>query len=45
MIYKGSCHCQAVTFDVEAPEAIEAEYCNCSICTPTNLHKRVSQCE
>jgi hypothetical protein len=32
MIYKGSCHCQAIQFEVEAPEVIEAEYCNCSIC-------------
>lgn len=33
MIYKGSCHCQAITFEVEAPDVIEAEYCNCSICS------------
>lgn len=33
MIYEGSCHCQAVTFQVEAPEALEVEYCNCSICS------------
>ncbi len=32
MIYQGSCHCGAVTFEVEAPEVIEADYCNCSIC-------------
>lgn len=32
MIYQGSCHCQAVTFEVEAPEVIEADYCNCSVC-------------
>lgn len=32
MIYKGSCHCGAVQFEVEAPEKIEADYCNCSIC-------------
>ncbi len=32
MIHKGSCHCQAVTFEIEAPEVIEADYCNCSIC-------------
>lgn len=32
MIYSGSCHCQAVKFEVEAPETIEADYCNCSIC-------------
>ena len=32
MIYKGSCHCQAVTFEVEAPAEVEVEDCNCSIC-------------
>lgn len=33
MIYEGSCHCKAITFQVEAPEHLEADYCNCSICT------------
>ena len=33
MIYKGSCHCQAITFEVEAPEAIDVEDCNCSLCS------------
>lgn len=32
MIYKGSCHCGAVKFEIDAPEQIEADYCNCSIC-------------
>ncbi len=32
MIYSGSCHCQAVQFEVEAPEHIEADCCNCSTC-------------
>lgn len=32
MLYTGSCHCQAVTFEIEAPEDIEADLCNCSIC-------------
>lgn len=32
MIHKGSCHCGRVTFEVEAPETIEADFCNCSIC-------------
>ncbi|TXS93898.1 GFA family protein [Parahaliea maris] len=32
MIHQGSCHCGAVTFEVDAPEVIEADYCNCSIC-------------
>lgn len=32
MIHIGSCHCNAIQFEVEAPEVIEADYCNCSIC-------------
>lgn len=30
--YPGSCHCGAVAFTVRAPEAVEVERCNCSIC-------------
>ncbi|UAA38448.1 GFA family protein [Paraneptunicella aestuarii] len=33
MIYSGSCHCGGVQFQVEAPEEIEVEHCNCSICS------------
>lgn len=33
MIYSGSCHCGGVKFQVEAPEEIEVERCNCSICS------------
>ena len=33
MKYHGSCHCKAVTFEVEAPAHIEVEDCNCSICS------------
>ncbi len=33
MIYKGSCHCGAITFEVEAPKHLEANDCNCSICS------------
>ena len=33
MLYRGSCHCGAVAFEVEAPEKLEAENCNCSICS------------
>lgn len=33
MIYKGSCHCGAVAYEVEAPEEVEATECNCSICS------------
>ena len=32
MIYKGSCHCQAIKFEIEAPETIEVFECNCSVC-------------
>ena len=37
MIYKGSCHCGAVVFEVEAPEHLEAEDCNCSICSKSGF--------
>lgn len=37
MIYKGSCHCGAVIFEVEALEHLEVEDCNCSICTKTGF--------
>jgi hypothetical protein len=33
MRYEGGCHCGAVRFAVEAPESVEVERCNCSICT------------
>lgn len=33
MIYHGSCHCGAIRFEVEAPEMLEVEDCNCSICS------------
>lgn len=33
MKYKGSCHCQAVRFEVETSESIEVEDCNCSVCS------------
>ncbi|MGK0298823.1 MAG: hypothetical protein ACI9XC_002447 [Gammaproteobacteria bacterium] len=32
MIYEGSCHCEAVKFEIEAKENLEVEDCNCSIC-------------
>ncbi len=32
LIYRGSCHCHAITFEVEAAEELEVEDCNCSIC-------------
>jgi len=39
MIYRGSCHCGAVQYEVEAPEVIECHECNCSICSKSGyLH-------
>ncbi len=32
MKYEGGCHCGAVRFEVVAPEHVELERCNCSIC-------------
>ncbi|AQQ66424.1 aldehyde-activating protein [Microbulbifer agarilyticus] len=37
MIYKGSCHCKAITFEVDAPENIEADHCNCSVCAKSGF--------
>ena len=33
----GGCHCGAVRFEVQLPEVIEAQSCNCSVCTPTGF--------
>ena len=44
MIYSGGCHCGAVRFQVDAPEDVEVEDCNCSICRMTAfLHLIVSK--
>lgn len=32
MIYSGGCHCGSVQFEIEAPDSVEVENCNCSIC-------------
>ena len=43
-MHRGSCHCGAVRFEVEAPAVIEAYECNCSICAKTAfLHLIVAQ--
>ena len=35
----GGCHCGAVRFEVDLPEAFEVEDCNCSICAMSgNIH-------
>ena len=31
--HRGGCHCGRVAFEVDAPEAIEATRCNCSVCS------------
>ena len=31
-LYKGSCHCGAIQFEVSAPQDLELVRCNCSIC-------------
>jgi len=39
MKYKGSCHCGAIQFEIEAPETLECQDCNCSICSKSGyLH-------
>ncbi len=37
MVYQGSCHCGAIRFEVQAPEHLEVEDCNCSICCMTGF--------
>ncbi len=32
MKYEGACHCGALRFEIEAPEDLQVEDCNCSIC-------------
>jgi len=34
-VHRGGCHCGRVRFEVEAPATIEAQLCNCSICSMT----------
>ena len=33
--HRGGCHCGRVRFEVEAPAELEAQLCNCSICSKT----------
>lgn len=35
--YFGSCHCGDVKFSVDAPDEIEVERCNCSICSKSGF--------
>ena len=42
LTHKGGCHCGAVQFEVEAPGALTALDCNCSICRKSGyLHLHV----
>lgn len=37
--HRGGCHCGAVRYEVDAPEILEVQSCNCSICAKTGyLH-------
>ena len=33
VLYKGSCHCNKVTFEFNGPKNLKALDCNCSICS------------
>lgn len=37
MKIRGSCHCGAVRFEAEVPDAVEVLDCNCSICAKTGF--------
>ncbi len=37
VVHQGGCHCGRVHFEVDAPAAIEALECNCSICRMTGF--------
>ena len=37
MLYHGSCHCGRVAFEVEAPEDLAVQDCNCSICAKSGF--------
>ena len=37
MILRGGCHCGAVRFEVDAPEHLVVQDCNCSLCRMTGF--------
>lgn len=44
MRHSGSCHCGAVQFEVDVPDQVDVEDCNCSICQMSGfLHLIVPQ--
>ena len=41
MKVEGGCHCKAVRFEAEVPEAVEVLDCNCSICAATGFRHMI----
>lgn len=41
IVHRGGCHCRRVRFEVEAPAALEALECNCSICRMTGFWRLI----
>ena len=37
MMYRGSCHCGQISFEVEADDHLQVEDCNCSICSKSGF--------
>lgn len=37
MKYTGSCHCGAVQYEIDAPQILECQDCNCSICSKSGF--------
>lgn len=37
VVHRGGCHCRRVRFEVDAPAALDALDCNCSICRMTGF--------
>ena len=35
--HAGGCHCGAVRFQIETPDDVEVDHCNCSICAMTGF--------
>jgi len=43
-IYKGSCHCNKVQFEIQAPKNFSAIECNCSVCSKSGyLHLHIKK--
>jgi hypothetical protein len=42
--HRGSCHCAAVQFEIEAPAVVTVQHCNCSMCSKVGfIHLIVPQ--